>query len=168
MIQTIVHMNNKAQHLQRDQFIIKSFKELSQLLPAIVNSKGLSTGNLRFSILFRCTGSLENDVAMCTQEFQNTKAVLKDEFSTTAKSGMFFNPEIGTIFCLGNLSSMFLQEINGQALGAIGTGVYGIIRGLGINDEEAKQHVTHLSKDHYLLFVSGKTATIEKLKQTIK
>ncbi|WP_188464441.1 hypothetical protein [Bizionia arctica] len=148
----------------RNQFLVKSFQDMSQLHLAIDKCHDITKERLQFSVLEKCKAPIANDVVLCTQQFQNLKTVLHNEFSAKSKSGLFFNPEIGTIFCIGNLSPFFLQEIDGKPLGALGTGVYGIIRGLGINEEDAKQNITELRQGNYLLFISGTANTIENLK----
>lgn len=166
-MQTLYKTNLSADGNFRDHFLVKSYQEIEELQQAMLYSKGNTIGKLGFSILQKGKEPLAHDLVLCTQEFQNIHAILEDEFPTTTKSGMFFNPEIGVIFCLGALSPMFLQQIDGKALGAIGTGVYGIIRGLGINEQEARQNINALSQGNYLLFISGRAKTIEVLKQNL-
>ena len=67
----------------------------------------------------------------------------------------FYNPEIGYIFVIGPLTSIFLNDLEGKILGAISAGPYGILRGLGISSKEATAHIEALKKDGYLLIVRG-------------
>lgn len=89
----------------------------------------------------------------------NTGIAIKDHLSKLTKVVMecdyFYNPEIGYIFVIGPLTSIFLNDLEGKTLGAISAGPYGILRGLGISPKEATAHIEALKKDGYLLIVRG-------------
>ena len=89
----------------------------------------------------------------------NTGIAIKDHLSKITKVVMecdyFCNPEIGYVFVIGPLTSIFLNDLEGKTLGAISAGPYGILRGLGISPKEATAHIEALKKDGYLLIVRG-------------
>ena len=65
--------------------------------------------------------------------------------------GLFFNQDIGTVFVAGPYSPVFLQEVDGKKLGAMSEGIYGILRGLGLNDNETTLAITKLAEGRFLL-----------------
>ena len=89
----------------------------------------------------------------------NTGIAIKDHLSKITKVVMeydyFYNPEMGYIFIIGPLSSIFLDDLEGKSLGTISAGPYGILRGLGISPKEATSHIEALKKGGYLLIVRG-------------
>lgn len=157
----------KPVYANQNQFLVKSFPDVALLQKGIYNCHLITKEKLQISVLEKCKSPIADDVKLCSEQFQYLKKVLHKEFSTKAKSGFFFNPEIGTIFCIGNLSPIFLQEIDGKPLGAIGTGVHSIIRGLGTKNEKVEELVKALTNGDYLLFISARASVIETLKQNI-
>jgi len=78
------------------------------------------------------------------------------KFATTPiEYGVVTNPEIGTIFIVGSFADMFLQEINGKKIGSMTTGIYGVLRGLGIDQEAVNAYINALSDGTYLIILRG-------------
>ena len=69
----------------------------------------------------------------------------------TIDFGSFYNHDIGTIFIVGPLSELFLQDVDGKKLGSFTEGPYGILRGLGLNELEASVSINKLKEGQYLL-----------------
>ena len=101
----------------------------------------------------------------------NTGIAIKDHLSKITKVAMecdyFFNPEIGYIFIIGPLSSIFLDDLEGKSLGTISAGPYGILRGLGISQMEASAHLKGLKKGGYLLIARGYNNDIDTLENVM-
>ena len=57
------------------------------------------------------------------QEFESKKLL-----GTGVSSGIFESQEYGLIYIYGKLTSLFLYEVGGKALGELSTGIYGIFR----------------------------------------
>lgn len=74
--------------------------------------------------------------------------------------GLFYNPDIGTVFITGPYTGLFVQEVNGKELGALPEGLYGILRGLGLNSKETSNTLEKLAEGQYLIL--GRTSTIIK------
>lgn len=72
--------------------------------------------------------------------------------------GLFQSEDIGTIFITGPYTGMFVQDINGKKLGALPEGLFGILRGLGLNREETSNAIEKLAEGQYLIL--GRTSTI--------
>lgn len=101
----------------------------------------------------------------------NTGIAIKDHLSKLTKVVMecdyFYNPEIGYIFVIGPLTSIFLNDLEGKTLGAISAGPYGILRGLGISPKEATAHIKALKKGGYLLIARGYNNDIDTLENIL-
>jgi len=101
----------------------------------------------------------------------NTGIVIKDHLSKLTKVVMecdyFYNPEMGYIFVIGPLTSIFLNDLEGKTLGAISAGPYGILRGLGISQSEASVHIKALKKGGYLLIARGYNDDIDILENIL-
>jgi len=80
----------------------------------------------------------------------------------------FYNPEIGDIFIIGPLSSIFLNDLEGKSLGTLSMGPYGILRGLGISQKKANAHLSALKKGGYLMMVRGFHDQLEDLKNLLE
>ena len=101
----------------------------------------------------------------------NTGIAIKDHLSKLTKVVMecdyFYNPEIGYIFVIGPLTSIFLNDLEGKTLGAISAGPYGILRGLGISPKEATAHIKALKKGGYSLIARGYNNDIDTLENIL-
>lgn len=101
----------------------------------------------------------------------NTGVAIKDHLSKITKVVMecdyFYNPEIGYIFIIGPLTSIFLNDLEGKTLGGISAGPYGILRGLGISPKEASAHIKALKKGGYLLIARGYNNDIDTLENIL-
>ena len=75
----------------------------------------------------------------------------------TTEFGQFYNQEIGTVFITGPYAAMFVQEVDGKKLGALSEGLFGILRGMGLNREETFHAIEKLREGQYL--VLGRTST---------
>lgn len=102
----------------------------------------------------------------------NTGIAIKDHLSKITKVAMesdyFYNPEIGYIFIIGPLTSIFLNDLEGKTLGAISAGPYGILRGLGIPPKEATSHIKALKKGGYLMIVRGYDDDLDILENLLR
>lgn len=86
---------------------------------------------------------------------------------TKTDFGIFGNPEFGTLFVTGPVASQFLKDISGEPLGAISAGPYGILRGMGILEEEVNSHLKLLKEGHYLLFIRTYTQHWKLIKKQL-
>ncbi|MCP4978562.1 MAG: hypothetical protein GY931_20645 [Maribacter sp.] len=91
--------------------------------------------------------SIRNGIAIKTHAREVAKVGKKINF--------FFNPEIGDIFITGPLTSIFLNDLEGKYLGALSTGPFGILRGLGISRNKATNQLTALKNGGYLIIIRG-------------
>jgi len=66
------------------------------------------------------------------------------------------------------LVSQFLHDMDGKALGAMDSGPYGILSGLGIALSEATDFLEKLDHGHFVLVVRGYDFELELLKSQLE
>lgn len=142
-------MKTRVKMLTEKKFISKIYFNLSQLEKAVFEI-GKYTSAFEISVLGK-VGHLKIDLDRELDIKNYWIAGMKDE----SEFGHFFNPEIGTIFIAGPLAPLFLDDMGGKSLGSMSSGPYGILRGLGINEEQAATQIKKLNQGGYLLIVRG-------------
>jgi len=151
-----IMIKTKDLKTQQKHFLIKAYPHSSQLEIAIKKIKENSTSNLQLSILGKFT---KEYISKSKEERAIYEKELKHYWNgllgSSQEFGLFKNPELGTVFIAGSLTSMFLHKIEGKALGAMSAGSYGILRGLGAYQLQAESYLKLLTKGSYLLIVRG-------------
>ena len=136
-------------------FLIKSYQKLPQLKEAILELRTTTSVKPHMSVL----GKLGQDFVVKNKQTKLAKKELKRYFKGVmgAKTDLaiFCNPELGSLFITGSLVSQFLNDMNGTVLGEIPAGPYGIIRGLGINENNSSKYLKDLNQEYFLLIVRG-------------
>jgi hypothetical protein len=147
----------KTIHLKQEQrrFLIKSYRNLEQLKEVILELSNTTSVKPNMSVL----GKLGQYCVVNNKETQLVKTELKHYFKGVlgAKTNfaIFCNPEIGTLFITGSLVSQFLNDMNGTVLGEMPSGPYGILRGLGITENNASKYLKDLNEKCFLLILRG-------------
>ncbi len=148
-------MKTKVLNTVKKYFFFKTYPHLWQLEKAIKIINENDAFNSQLSILGKFTQEQAENEKKPFTERKNFKPYWQELLGTSVDFGFFSNPEIGTIFIVGSLTSMFLHEIDGKALGAMSTGLYGIIRGLGGYKLQAETYLKLLNGGSYLLILRG-------------
>lgn len=145
---------------------IVNFQHLQMLRKAIREILS-STDKFQLSILGQLGNDglfldkMEGDVAWELKSYWNGVLGAKTDF------GIFGNPEFGTLFVAGPVASQFLKDISGEPLGAMSVGPYGILRGMGILEEEVNLYLKLLKEGHYLLFIRTYTLHWNLIKEQL-
>lgn len=136
---------------------------LMEAVEVIING----SADYEFSIL----GKTKNLLSSPNKDSVSNGIAIKTNAKEVAKLGekfdFFFNPEIGDLFITGPLSSIFLNDLEGKYLGALSTGPFGILRGLGISKEKATDYLTALKNGGYLIIVRAYDHDLEILENLI-
>ena len=144
-------MNYKVENLKDKEVLLLSYTNINKVDDAIKHICDLGSSGIQISIL----GKLD-DLTL-EYKFSNYWSELKehcaDDLKLTSSFGLVSNAEIGTFFIAGFLAPMFLQEINGKTIGSMSTGLYGILRGLGLNKESVLEYSNALHKGNYILII---------------
>lgn len=137
------------------QISFQSYKNLKQIEKALKGFHVINDSKIQISVLGRFPKI--NGKAILESEIQinNLYYFWKGLLGPDIQYGGFENPEIGNVFVVGPLTSIFLSKINGKNLGNMSTCIYGVLRGLGANKSEAKKYIQTLSNNEYLLVLRG-------------
>ncbi|MDD3721123.1 MAG: hypothetical protein PHW92_01365 [Lutibacter sp.] len=148
-------MISENYNTKQKQICIKAYQhlwELEETLQFIENKKEL---HLQISILGKVNQFNSDKENSIINKNKNIKAHWKSLFGDRVNFGSFNNPEIGTVFIVGFLSSIFLHKINGKPLAMLSSGIYGILRGLGVSEAQTTIYLKMLNCGSYLLVFRG-------------
>ncbi|MBQ0732905.1 hypothetical protein [Aquimarina celericrescens] len=143
-------MNAKVSGWEEKAFYVKAYQDLCNIKKAINTIKQNIDSSTQLSVLCRVPTEINKDT---TQKL--LKAYREQLLGTSMEHGFFFNSQIGTIFIIGSLTSMFLRDMDGKVLGALSTAPYAILRGLGLEKETAQTYVNALKLGCWLLILRG-------------
>jgi hypothetical protein len=156
-------MNIKRRRNEPKYFFINSYQYLWQLEQAIKMIRTNASDELQLSVL----GQLEVVCISNTKELMKSKKALKiywkGSLGANSHFGLFCNPEIGTLFIAGTLVSQFLNTLDGRFLGEITSGLFGILRGLGIEESKVTWHLNALIQGHFVLLVRGYDFQLDRM-----
>ncbi len=148
-------MKTRILNIDKKRFLFKEYLHLRQLERAVNIIKKNEPPNLQISILGKFIQECSNDEKESVNKRTTIEGYWKDLLDSSTDFGFFSNPEMGTIFIAGSLTSMFLHEVEGKALAIMSTGPYGILRGLGASQLQTETYLKALNKGSYLLIVRG-------------
>jgi len=140
-------MKLKDQNIKQRHFFIRSYARLEQLKKALIRIKKEDNINSQLSVI----GKFSNE--KLDKNENELKDYWRTELETTAEFGFFKTPELGSVFIIGSLTPLFLHEVDGKVLGAMSTGFYGILRGLGAYKFQAETYLKALKNGNYLLIL---------------
>ena len=86
---------------------------------------------LELSIIGKFPKDSYENINEFEQDVLNLESKWKKLLDDSVDFGFFENSEIGLVYVVGPLTSIFLYKINEAPLGVISAGPYGILRGLG-------------------------------------
>jgi len=141
---------------QRNKSIfLKAFNDLWNLEEAIKVVDERKLIDYQLSILGKLILKGSNNVKIDGEEVVKMNLYTKKLLGNSTNFGIFNNPDIGVLFIAGFLTEIFLHEINKKPLGALTTGPYGILRGVGVHAEQTTRYLKSLRNDNYLLILRG-------------
>lgn len=158
----------KTKETNQKRVFLKSYPNFQQIEKVIKAMKLSQNKDVQVSII----GKLDLDHL----EDRKKQIALENEMEKKCKAlfaypidfGILSNPEIGTIFITGFLVSMFLQEIELKKIGAMLTGPYGILRGLGIDQKSATKALKALYDGNYLIILRGYDIELNQFQNNLK
>jgi hypothetical protein len=140
---------------EEKHFFIKTYLQIWQLEEAIEKIHINNSEHLQLSVL----GQLDMEYISNNKEIIESKKALKAYWNSAlgenSHFGLFSNPEIGTLFIAGALVSQFLHDIGGKVLGEMLSGPYGILRGLGMTENDTSVYIKDLNEKCFLLILRG-------------
>lgn len=159
-------MTSKLEIVREKKVLIQSFPKIHHIENLIKRICKINTSSVQISVLGKLK-SMDLDI-----NYGDTWLALKrycdNELTLSSNFGIVSNPEIGTIFIAGFLAPLFLQEINKKQIGEIPTAIYGILRGIGIDENSISDYLKTLNKNNFLLIIRGNKNEIILLQDSIK
>lgn len=137
------------------QIYFKAYQHLSQLENALKYLNSEDSCNFQISILGRTSQFYQDKDIEVAKDITLIKEHWKNLLGNSVNFGSFYNPQIGTVFIVGNLVSTFLHQINGKPLATLSSGSYGIFRGIGASEIEATNYIKLLNTGDFLLVFRG-------------
>lgn len=159
-------MTSKLEIVREKKVLIQSFPKIHHIENLIKRICKINTSSVQISVLGKLK-SMDLDI-----NYGDTWLALKrycdNELTLSSNFGIVSNPEIGTIFIAGFLAPLFLQEINKKQIGEIPTAIYGILRGIGIDENSISDYLKTPNKNNFLLIIRGNKNEIILLQDSIK
>ncbi|WP_291871701.1 hypothetical protein [Maribacter sp.] len=149
-------------------FFIKSYQYLWQLEEVIQEICKNATPQLQLSVLGKLTQDCISNNKESIKDEKKLKNYWKGSLGATSDFGLFCNPEIGTLFIVGDLTHQFLHDMDGKPLGEMSSGSYGILRGLGISENNASMYIKDLNKDCFLLILRSYDFELDIMQELIE
>ena len=137
------------------QISFQSYKSLKQIEKALEGFHVINNSKLQVSVLGRFPKINGKSILESEIQINDLYYFWKGLLGPDIQYGDFENPEIGNVFVVGPLTSIFLSKINGKNLGNMSTCIYGVLRGLGADKSQAKKYIQTLSNNEYLVVLRG-------------
>lgn len=157
--------NSELSINKQKRILLKSFVEFKEVKKTIEILQMIDAQNLQISVLGQLIPNRNNTKITLKYSKDELKAQFEELFKSSLDFGTVSNPEIGTIFIVGAFTPMFLQKINGNKLGSMSMGLYGILRGLGIDQERVTNYLKALTNGRYLIIIRGHDKELNKLEE---
>lgn len=145
----------------------KAYNQLHLLEKALNNLKQQGFLGPKISILGKVDQFYHEKNMDATKDVDSLKKYWKNTFDVATPYGSLYNPEIGNIFFVGILTSIFLNKVDGKTLGMLSVGPYAILRGLGASGKQSENYLKTLKSGSYLLIVRGYDAELENYKKLL-
>ncbi|MFD2914564.1 hypothetical protein [Psychroserpens luteus] len=161
-------MKSKSQETNQKRVFLKSYPKFKQVEDVLKTLQESKNSNLQVSIIGKFDEDSLDDPKKLFALEEEMEIKCKALFAHPIDFGILSNPEIGTIFITGFLVSMFLQEIELKKIGAMLTGPYGILRGLGIDQERSTFYLKALHLGNYLIILRGFENELNQFQNNLK
>ena len=165
---SLLVMNPEDINTVQKRVYFKSYKNLKQIEKALKSVTELNDSKIQLSVLGKFPKIYADDTKQREAIIKNMEIYWNELLGVPAQFGTFDNPEIGAVFVVGPLTTIFLNKINGKNLGDMTTGIYGILRGLGADTYQAKNYVMNLNNEEYLMIMRGYDSNWDGLDSALK
>lgn len=151
---------------QKD-FYFKAFENLALLETALGFLKEKGDTNLQISIIGKVSQFYLDKNIEVSKNMEPLILYWKDTLDNTTDFGSLYNPEIGNVFIVGTLTSIFLEKVDGKTLGMLSVGAHGILRGIGATEKQATDYIKLLKNGNYLLIYKGCKEEFKNYKEVL-
>lgn len=155
--------------LKKEQkiFYIRVLENLLQVETAVGIIKDTISESMEFSILGKLEPHQFNNKKILVEKRRSLRLYWGSLLGKETYVGFFAHPEIGYVYVIGPLVPMFLYDVNGNKLGALSGGTYGILRGFGIGPVDAIYFLDKLDKGSYLFILRAFEGEMHGIKRLL-
>lgn len=146
----------------------KAYENLFQLEQDLKLMREQDPKDANISILGKASKFYRDTNIEFSNDTQAFEAHWEKILGYSTNSGSFINPDLGSLFIIGALASIFLYAIDGKTLGMLSAGPFGILRGIGATETEVVTHLKELYNGDYLLIFRGSHNELKKYKKILK
>ncbi|KGL64296.1 hypothetical protein [Polaribacter sp. Hel1_85] len=161
-------MKTKTQEIKQKQVFLKSYPRFKEIEEALKILKKDKESNLQVSILGKVAKKKPGDLQNLIIQENAIKTRCEKLCEYPIEFKVLSNPEIGTIFITEFLAPIFLQKVGRKTIGALSTGPYGILRGLGIDEVRAILYLKALHKGDFLLILRGYKNELNQIEDNLR
>ncbi len=148
-------MNSTLQIENQKLILFRSYQDLCQLEKALKFLNKDTISRLEVSILGKFSKDKYYSVYEFEQDILKLERKWKELLHNNVDFGYFENADIGLVYVVGSLTSIFLYKINEAPLGILSAGPYGILRGLGAEEKQTRAYFRLLNNGSNLLILRG-------------
>ncbi|MFT4832404.1 MAG: hypothetical protein ACI815_002057 [Psychroserpens sp.] len=145
-------------------FYVRAFDNLKQIESAVGTIMDTMMTSTEFSVLGKLEANQFNNKKKLVEKRRALRSYWRSLLGKEIQIGFFAHPEIGYVYIIGFLVPMFLYDVNGNKLGALSGGTYGILRGFGIGPEDTMDFLDKLDKGSYLIILRDNEGELNRLK----
>ena len=133
-------MNSALQIENQKLILFRSYQDLYQLEKALKYLNKDIISRLEVSILGKFSKDKYDSVNEFEQDILKLERKWKELLYNNVDFGYFENADIGLVYVVGSLTSIFLYKINEAPLAVLSAGPYGILRGLGAEEKQTRAY----------------------------
>lgn len=148
-------MITKNYNIKQKQVLLRAYQNLEDIKGVLGHLTKDPSSHLQISVLGKVLQNYSVIETIPLKTIRVMENYWKKILSNTVNFGCFYNPNIGAVYVVGDLVSVFLHKINNKPLAVISGGPYSIFRGLGFSETEAITHLKSLNKGDCLLILRG-------------
>ncbi len=145
---------------------LKSYDNLIDIKNAIKTIQE-SPNEFQISVLKKISDESNHKNSILDKKIIQPKfwtAILENKF----EHGIFDSPEMGKIFIIGSLTSLFLHKVDDRVLGEMTTGIYGILRGVGFCKNTVEIFMQNLNLLNFLLIIRGENDQLKDVQELLE
>ncbi len=153
---------------EHKQVFLNAYIQISELENALKLIREMGFDKMTLSVIGNLGDNYIDDPKGLEFIENKLRLFFKELLGQNTDFDTFYNPEMGRLFVAGFLVSTFLNPVGKRAIGVLSGGPYGILRGLGVSEEEAGASVKKLNEGTYFIVARGDRLDIEKLKNKLR
>lgn len=147
-------MYKKDNNSDQKKIYFKAYEQLTSLERTLEYIKQKEPIE-QISIIGQVTQFYHDKKIVTTKTEDFLKSYWQHIFENKTTCGTLYNLEIGHIFVVGNLTSIFLNKVDGKTLGMLSVGPQGILIAMGASERQTSNYLNLLKTGSYLFIFRG-------------